>query len=262
MKEEVVKRGDPVVVLVMSARASRHYYFRIYEDKVYMTSAGIFRGTDIIGMEYGSKLELAEGYAYILKPTLRELLEHFMERATQVVYPKDSSLMSFEAGLKPGMRVLEGGVGSGFLTVELARIVCPGGKVYAFDIKPENIAIASKNLELVGLRDCVELRLGDVKKLNELVGLDAAFLDIPDPWEALEPLWKALKLSAPLVIFVPTMNQLIKLSEAIECTPGWVLQGVKEVSERQIEVTRESIRPSSFSPFTGYIILLRKVVKT
>ncbi|MEM1873706.1 MAG: tRNA (adenine-N1)-methyltransferase [Acidilobaceae archaeon] len=257
-----MQRGDPIVFFVVSARFSKPYYFRVYEDRTYATPLGVVRGSDIVGLRYGSRVELVDGHAFILKPTLRELLDHFMERSTQVVYPKDSGLMSFEAGLKPGMRVLEGGVGSGFLTIEIARIVCPGGRVYAYDLKPENIAVASRNLELAGLLECVEMRHGDVRKTLDLSDLDAAFLDIPDPWEALDSLWSALKLSAPLVAFVPTMNQLVKLAEIAYETPGWILQSVRETSERLIEVSRESIRPSSLTPFTGYIVLLRKVEKS
>src|SRR5205085_4673993 len=39
--------------------------------------------------------------------------------------------------LKPGMTLADIGAGSGYLTFPMARMVAPGGKVYAVDIQPE-----------------------------------------------------------------------------------------------------------------------------
>ncbi len=257
---EVVVEGAPIALVVRRAEGFRTYYFRVYRDNVYSTFAGIIRGDEIIDRRYGEALELPDAEALIFKPTLRELMENFYERPTQVIYPKDLGIISLEAGLKPGMRVLEGGTGSGFLTSEIARIVCPTGKVYSYDIRRENLEAARRNIKLAGLEECVELKLGDVKTQVEEKELDAAFLDIPDPWEALKTLWNTLKNGAPLIAFIPTINQLTKLTENLP--KGWIITRTVETLEREIETTKETTRPTRTSPFTGYIVTLRKILIT
>jgi len=259
---DVVREGDLVVLAVTRGLSVRTYPLRVRHGYAYSTVAGVIRGSDIIGKAYGECLELAEGEACILKPTLRELLEEFYERATQVIYPKDAGVIGFELGLKPGMRVLEGGTGSGFLTSELARMVCPTGRVYSYDVKRENLEVAERNLRLAGLIDCVELKLGDVRKGVEEKDLDAGALDIPDPWEALEPLWSSLKPAAPLAVFLPTMNQVVKLISRLPELRGWIAVKILEVIEREHDFSPEAIRPSKTSTFTGYIVVLRKVLRT
>lgn len=161
------------------------------------------------------------------------------------------------AELKPGTKVLEGGTGSGFLATEIARIICPTGRVYSYDVKIENLEAAKRNLKLAGLEECVELKHGDVRVHVSETDLDAALLNIPDPWEALKTLKYSLKNGAPLVAFIPTMNQIVKLVEKL--TEDWIIVKTLETIEREVETTREAVRPSRASPFTGYIIVLRKI---
>ncbi len=257
---EFVSDGDPVVLVVIRDGVVRSYYFRVRASNVYSTIAGVVRGVNMVGRGYGECFELVDGEACILKPTLRELLENFYERITQVIYPKDAGLISFELGLKPGMRVLEGGTGSGFMTSELARVVCPTGRVYSYDVREENLKVARENLRMANLIECVELKLGDVRRGVEERDLDAAILDIPDPWEALEPLSKSLKPTAPLVAFIPTMNQVVRIVDILTRSRSWLLMKIVEVSERELEFTREAIRPSR-TTFTGYIAVMRRVIR-
>ncbi|MGE3513031.1 MAG: class I SAM-dependent methyltransferase [Vicinamibacterales bacterium] len=49
--------------------------------------------------------------------------------------------------LKPGMTVADIGAGSGYMTVRLARLVGPEGKVYAADIQPQMIELLTKRLD-------------------------------------------------------------------------------------------------------------------
>ncbi|MDM7274703.1 MAG: tRNA (adenine-N1)-methyltransferase [Thermoprotei archaeon] len=256
---DAVAEGAPIALAVRRGESLRTYYFRVYRGHTYSTFAGVVRGEEIIGRKYGEALELADAEALIFKPTLRELMENFYERPTQVVYPKDLGIISLEAGLKPGMRVVEGGTGSGFLTTEIARIVCPTGRVYTYDVRPENIEAAKRNIKLAGLDECVEFKLGDVKTQVGETNLDAAILDIPDPWEALETLWPALKNGAPLITFIPTMNQIIKLVEKLP--KGWIITKTIETLEREVETAKEAIRPARTSPFTGFIVVLRKTMR-
>ena len=255
-----VREGDKILLLVESEGRRRQYYVRVERGHVYSTIAGNVKSESILGRLVGEALELPLGRAYILEPTITEVMEHFYERRTQVIYPKDSGFMALIAGLRPGMRVLEAGVGSGFLTTVIALHVCPHGRVYGFDVKREYLEVARTNLEMSGFSSCVELALGDVRRGVGIEGLDAAMLDLPDPWEALEALAPSIKLGAPVVVFLPTYNQVEKVSRWARSRRSYVVQGVYETMLREVEDSPGAVRPSPrMVGFTGFIVLLRRI---
>ncbi len=77
-------------------------------------------------------------------------------------------------GIRPGMRVLELGPGSGFFTLEAARRVGPAGKLYSVDIEPQVIAILQQKIQNL---TNAEARVGDAYELDfPDESLDLAFL--------------------------------------------------------------------------------------
>ncbi|PVU73937.1 tRNA (adenine-N1)-methyltransferase [Acidilobus sp. SCGC AC-742_E15] len=255
-----IAEGDWVLLLVEGRERRKTYVFRAREKASYSTFAGAVRGSQLVGAAWGSRLELERGTAYLLRPTLYDMMMHVYPRRSQVVYPKDAGYMTSLAGLMPGMRVLEAGAGSGFLTIWIAAHVCPGGFVFTYEVRDDMIEVASANVKAAGLEGCVKIKKGDVRAGVEEGDLDAAFLDMPDPWEALPSVRKALKPSAPLVVFVPTVNQVIKLLDAVFRLGGFVVQEVSEVIKREWEARADALRPSvRMIGHTGIIVLLRSL---
>ncbi|HEX9108920.1 MAG TPA: methyltransferase domain-containing protein, partial [Longimicrobiales bacterium] len=68
--------------------------------------------------------------------------------------------------VRPGMTVLEPGPGMGFFTLELARLVGPGGHVVAVDIQPKMLASLERRARRAGLADRIETRLAQVDSLG------------------------------------------------------------------------------------------------
>ncbi len=257
---EVISEGDPVVLHVYRRGRPRRYYIRPFRGRSYSTIAGSISGDGIIGLEWGSRVDLSWGYGYLLRPTISDLMDGFYDRRSQVIYPKDSGYIALKAGLRPGARVIEAGIGSGFLTTVAALHVCPTGRIYAYDTRGDMIRIALENIRMAGLLDCVEAKLGDVRRGVAEKGLDAGLLDIPDPWNALEGLYEALKPSSPLVVFLPTSTQLDKLASALEKIEGWILEEAVEILRREVELAPGAVRPSPrMIGHTGYIVTLRRV---
>lgn len=68
-----------------------------------------------------------------------------------------------EAGIAPGMRVLDVGCGRGDVSLLLARLVGPHGRVVAVDRAPEAVAATRERVARLGLSSSeVEVRAGDV----------------------------------------------------------------------------------------------------
>jgi len=88
--------------------------------------------------------------------------------------------------LKPGMKVLEVGGGSGYHAAVMARLVEPEGHVYAVEIVPELAKQAMKNLRDAGIRN-ITVIVGDGSKglpdhaPYDRISVAAAAPDIPGP---------------------------------------------------------------------------------
>jgi ubiquinone/menaquinone biosynthesis C-methylase UbiE len=92
-----------------------------------------------------------------------------------------------EAGLAPGMRVLDLGSGSGSVTRLAAELVGPDGQVVGIERDPEAVKLARRRSDA----DNVEFRVGDAQTLDGIEdGFDAAIgrlviMYMPDPVAAI-----------------------------------------------------------------------------
>jgi len=259
---ERVQLGDYIVVLVVRGWRRRLYHFRVERGRVYSTFAGVIRWDELVGLEYGSRLERGGATWFILPAVWVEVLEEFGVRRSQVIYPKDSAYLVVRAGLRPGSRVFEAGLGSGFLTSVISSVVCPTGLVYGVEVRRDMLEAALENLRLAGLDSCLVARLGDVRRGVGARGLDAGFLDMPDPWEALDSAWEALRPGAPLIVFLPTMTQLDKLAYRVESHGGFAIVEAGEILRRDIEMVPGAVRPSPrMVGHTGYYVVLRRLAQ-
>ncbi|MGD0855019.1 MAG: methyltransferase domain-containing protein [Dehalococcoidia bacterium] len=112
------------------------------------------------------------------------------------------------SGIKPGIKVLEIGCGSGAFTIEAARTVGQQGKVYALDIqedmlgklrtklsRPENLDI--RNIEIVH-KSAYELPFED--NSLDLVYMVTVFQEIPDKQRSLAQIKRVLKPAGILAV--------------------------------------------------------------
>jgi len=256
LQSRAVKEGDYILLYIDN---KRRRLVKIRKGAVVNSDKGVVKHDDIIRKNWGESVTLSTGAkAYILKPTFYDLLMNLPKRITQVIYPKDIALMIMLSGIGSGSKVLEGGVGTGFLTAALAYSVGPEGHVYCYEIRKEFVNVAKQNLRLLGLSDRVTIKIGDIRKDVTETELDAAFLDVPDPWNALGSLSKALKPSSPVLIFVPTVNQVIKVVKALEEHRISADVHIYESILREYQPKPEALRPYTLTiGHTGYIIFFR-----
>ncbi len=113
------------------------------------------------------------------------------------------------AGIGPGSQVADVGAGTGFLTVRLARLVGPTGRVYAEDIEPRALTVLRERVREEKL-DNVEIIQGtaDDPKLPR-DALDAivilkAYHEMTAPSSMLARIRDAMKPAGRLVMVEPT----------------------------------------------------------
>jgi tRNA (adenine57-N1/adenine58-N1)-methyltransferase len=197
----------------------------------------------------------------VLRASSRDL-RGTMERGAQTLTPKDLAAILYEADVVSGARVVEAGAGSGGLTVALARVVAPSGRVYSYDNREEALAVARRNVERAGLSSVVEFGLGDVRERIEQPEVDAVILDLADPWAVVGVAWDALRSCGHLATFTPNMEQVKETVAAIRKRPFVDVRTI-ELIEREMEVRDVGVRPSFAAlGHTGYLTFARKVLDT
>lgn len=252
--------GCPALIVIDERR---RFIVTLRHGKVLGSDRGVLRHDDVIGRPYGSWVKLGSGvYAVILQPRLIDYIERGFKRRSQVIYPKDHGIIIMLLDLKPGMRVLEIGVGSGFTTAVLARVVGANGHVYSYEIRRDMAEVARRNIEAAGLADKVTLKVRDARDGVDERGLDAAVVDMPDPWAVLRVLEEALMPGAPVVFFLPAINQVQRLLGALELRRCWAETRVLEVLLREYEARADALRPrTTMVAHTGYLVFSRLTLR-
>jgi tRNA (adenine57-N1/adenine58-N1)-methyltransferase len=147
------------------------------------------------------------------------------------------------------------------LTTALAYYVKPNGKIYTYELREEFQKNAEKNLKRSNLLDYVELKSGDVTTGIDERNVDAVILDLAVPWLVIPHAYKALKPSGMLVSFSPTIDQVVKTTEALK-ENGFILIETVECLMRAMQVERGKTRPQTLmTGHSGYITHARKALK-
>ncbi len=255
---EVAQAGDLVQLL---GRRHKSHYIRLKAGEVFQTHRGELSHDEMIGKPWGSRLLSHTGSPFFLmRPGLADLLKE-TKRNTQIMYPKDIGYIVMVMGIGPGVRVLEAGTGSGALTTAFAFLVGDEGKVISYERRDQMQNLARKNLDRLGLLDRVELKLGDVADGFDEVGVDALFLDIPNPYDYLPQVKAALKMGGFFGTILPTTNQVSKILTALHANE-FAFIDVCELMLRFYKPDYERLRPTDrMVAHTGYLVFARTVME-
>jgi tRNA (adenine57-N1/adenine58-N1)-methyltransferase len=254
--ETAVAYGD----LVMLVGKDRRTFIRIVtEGQRFECHLGYISFADLVGMPYGAQVRTNVGHKmFILPPHTDDIIRH-LQREGQIIFPKDLGYIALKLGIRPGVRVIEAGTGSGALTLTLALLVGEEGHVYSYERRPQMQERAIANLKRVGLLDRVTFYLRDIAEGFGERGVQALFLDVRDPWEYLPQANDALRGGGFFGAIVPTTNQIIQLAEQLYSGP-WFMLEVEELILRPYKTIPARIRPDDqVIGHTGFLIFARAV---
>lgn len=131
-RENLIKEGDIVVVF---EGADNMKQLTMKRGEKFQNKFGCYNHDDIIDKcEYGSKIfsKNMKGYVHFLRPNSHMYTTSLSQR-TQILYTPDISQVLFRLELKPGMRVVESGTGSGSLSTSIIRQILPTGHLYTYE---------------------------------------------------------------------------------------------------------------------------------
>ena len=241
------------------SRDHKRFMVRLKPGESLHTHRGVVKFDDCIGGAWGREVLSHLGYPFlILEPSTADVIRD-IKRTTQIIFPKDVGYILMKLSIQPGVTVIEAGTGSGGLTLALARIVGPSGRVISYEARPEMQALARKNLEKVGLADGVEFKLKDIESGFDETDADALFLDVPEPSHYLAQAAAALRGGGFFGSIVPTTNQIVRLLGALQ-DQAFGFIDVEELMLREYKTVAERLRPTDrMVAHTGYLIFARKI---
>ncbi len=221
---------------------------------------GFIKHETLLEYEFGSQTPTQLGERFVLlEPSTLDLVMN-VSRATQIVYPKEIGYLLLKMNIHPGMTVLEAGTGSGAMTLALAQMVQPTGKVYTYEERAEHQENARKNIARAKLTPYVEFRERDIRAGFDEKNADALFLDVREPWLFLAQAHAALCPGGFFGSLVPTTNQVSDMLAEMERMSNWVEIEVSELLHRKYKLNAERLRPDDrMIAHTGFIITARPV---
>ncbi|KAL4250565.1 tRNA (adenine(58)-N(1))-methyltransferase catalytic subunit TRM61 [Abortiporus biennis] len=192
----------------------------ITSGKELNTKFGYYRHEDLIGVPYGSKIgsRNGKGFIHLLRPT-PELWTLALPHRTQILYLADIAFVTSWLDIKPGSRVIEAGTGSGSFSHSTARTIGPTGHLWSYEFHETRASKAKEEFTRHGMSDTVTLTHRNVCKDGFTVTdtVDAVFLDLPAPWEAIPHAKTALRKDriTRICCFSPCMEQVQRTVTAL-----------------------------------------------
>jgi ubiquinone/menaquinone biosynthesis C-methylase UbiE len=116
----------------------------------------------------------------------------------------DTAALFERAGLSPGMRCVDLGCGGGEVTLELARLVAPGGSVTGVDMDKVKVDLGRRAAAARGLGN-VEFRALNVRDWDEPGGYDAVYCrfllqHLSEPVGLLRRMWAGVRPGGVLIV--------------------------------------------------------------
>jgi tRNA (adenine57-N1/adenine58-N1)-methyltransferase catalytic subunit len=238
----------------------KSFIIKLTPGDLLQTHHGMIYHDDLIGQAWGRRVPSHLGRDFlVLQPNLNELLLN-LPRATTIMYPKDIGFILVNMAIGPGQRVLEAGSGSGAFTIALAHSVGPNGHVYSYEAKKSKQDVARKNVKQVGMSERVTFKARDAADGFDESGIDALFLDLPNPEDHLGQVREALKPGGFFGSLLPTMNQVTQLLEALEANQFAFVE-VCEMLIRYYNPVAERLRPKHrMVAHTGFLTFARPIL--
>lgn len=256
-REHRFREGDTVLLI---DRKGRRYLQVLDTSHVFHTHLGPLPHSAIIGQLPGARVTLPTGHRLlVVRATLADFIQE-LPRRTQIIYPKDMGAILVYGDVFPGAKVVEAGLGSGALTLALLRAVGEHGRVVSYELEPERVEGALRNIRAFHPRlENLVVKTADIYQGIEERDVDRVILDVPEPWQVVAFAGEALAPGGIFLSFLPTVLQIHRLRETLQEHPEFDLAETVEVLVRPWHVEGRSVRPvHRMVAHTGFITTARK----
>ena len=179
-----------------------------------------------------------------------------IKRGAQIVSFKDIGAIIAYTGINKKSLAVDAGAGSGALACFLAHI-CK--EVTTYEKREDFYKIVKENKEKLKLNN-LKIKNKDVFRGIEEIDVDLVTLDLPDPWNALGVVDKALKVGGYLISYSPTIPQITDFVNAVGKKGNYIHQRTIELIKREWEIEERKVRPvTTQNVHTGFLSFFRKI---
>jgi tRNA (adenine57-N1/adenine58-N1)-methyltransferase len=233
--------GD--TVLLLDGRGNR-YLATLQPGGRFVFHRGSLLHDEIIGVEEGDELWT----------TTRTRLTVFRPRLLDYV-------LEMPRHVYPGATVLESGLGSGSLTLALLRAVGDGGRVICYEVRPEFIDAALRNIRrFAGEPRNLLIREHDIYDGIPDSVLDRLLLDLPEPWRVVPHALGALRPGGILAAYTPSILQAQQTVEALARSRGFRQIETLETFYRPWHIEGPAVRPvQQMVAHTAFLTFARRI---
>jgi tRNA (adenine57-N1/adenine58-N1)-methyltransferase len=253
-----LRENEPVVLI---DRKDREYLSRLDRSRPISIRGGKIPVEDIIGSPEGSVVRSSMNEPFLVfRPSFPQLIPN-LPRNAQVVYPKDIGPILVWADIFPGARVVEAGLGAGALTMALLRAIGSDGHLFSYEIREDFADMARKNVaKYCGPVTNWTVKIGNVVAELSESEIDRVILDLPDPWQVIEPAWKALRPGGILLCYLPTVLQVKSLIDSLRDDRRFACIETMETLMRFWHIKGMSVRPQHrMVAHTGFLTSARRL---
>lgn len=253
------KYGDRVQLTDVKGKL---YSITLTQGLEWHTHKGMLKHDDLVGLPEGSIVSTNQDLKFqAFKPLLADYVLS-MPRGATIVYPKDAAMILGIADIRPGIKVLEAGVGSGALSISLLRAIGENGFLHSVEIREDFSEISEKNVSsYFGSKPANwKLTTGALQDQRFEADFDRVVLDMLSPWECLDVASKALVPGGVLMAYVATTTQLSKIAEAIKESGNFTEPESSETIVRGWHHEGLAVRPQHrMIGHTGFLIFARRM---
>lgn len=245
--------------------SGKTYSIQLVDDSVKIKGLGIFNPDKMLSnLEIGGLIEISGKHLRRIPPRLPTLVRS-MKRRAQTISDKDAGVLISKLGIGAGDVVLEAGIGSGGLSLHLAKVLGSEGQLITAEPRLEHSAVALENLERAkevwtsfphhSHHDTtVEDAAEHLHKSDQ--GVDVAILDLPEHPSAIHAIAPLLPSGGRVACYCPVSSQLEDAWSACE-EAGLTVEWAGEIIERQWgKASKGGMRPIN-GPFghTAFLII-------
>lgn len=226
------------------------------------THKGMLKHDQLVGIPEGSIVATnGELKFQAFRPLLADYVLS-MPRGATIIYPKDAAMILGMADIKPGVRVLEAGVGSGALSISILRAIGENGFLHSVEIRDDFAKISEKNVSIYfGEKPANwELSIGALQEQQLENNYDRIVLDMLAPWECMDVASNALVPGGVFMSYVATTTQLSRIAEAIKDSGNFTEPESSETIVRGWHHEGLAVRPQHrMIGHTGFLVFARRM---
>jgi len=194
-------------------------------------------------VEPGDEL-IVSGKSFIVSNFSPTYFGKLIRRNTQIISEIDASYIIMRSGLRPGMDILEVGVGSGNMSSYILYALNGKGTLTVVEKDEDNLKKALDNLSEFYETGNVRISRSDLADFTSDQMYDAVIADIPDPWNHMQRIASMMKPGGTATFYLPNFDQSEKTVLSLFISGLHHLETV-ELMKRRILVREGATRPAS-----------------